>query len=76
MTARLADGVVDDAFEKDDPILEEQVAQGHLALPRVVAVALEHRVGERRFKGHGRVPENQDGTFGFASAAGTGALRV
>ena len=47
MTARLADGVVDHALEEDDPVLEEQVAQGHLPLPRVVAVALELRLRER-----------------------------
>ena len=40
-------GVVDHSLEKDDAVLEEQIAQGHLPLPGVVAVALKRRVGER-----------------------------
>ena len=59
MTARLADGVVDHSFEKDDAILEEQVAQGHLTLSRIIAIALKRRIGERRFKRHGTVLRNQ-----------------
>ena len=45
MTAMFADGVVDHAFEEDDPVLQQQVAQGHLPLPGVVAVALESGLG-------------------------------
>ena len=55
MTVRLADGVVDHPFEEDDAVLEEQVAQGHLPLPGVVAVALELRLGERMLERHGTV---------------------
>ena len=56
MTVRLADGVVDHALEEDDPVLQQQVAQGHLPLPGVVAVALERRLGERMFGEHGDGP--------------------
>ena len=72
---QVGDGVVDHAFEKDDAILEEQVAQGHLPLPRVVAVALEQRIGERRFKnGMGRSLKIKcQSRLGFRLAA-TGSL--
>src|SRR5208337_3402921 len=48
-------GIVDNPLEEDDPVLEEQVAQGHLPLPGVVAVALQRRIRERIVKGHGTV---------------------
>ena len=75
MTARLADGVVDDALEEDDAVLEQQVAQGHLPLPGVVAVALEHRVGERVFERHGGGPRLRDPRPG-RSAARSGRVAV
>ena len=53
---QVGDGVVDHAFEEDDPVLQEQVAQGHLPLPGVVAVALERRRGERVVRHHGDGP--------------------
>src|SRR5262249_20255859 len=34
------------------------VAERHLALARVVAIALEERVGERKFARHGAVPRS------------------
>jgi hypothetical protein len=52
-------GVVDDPLEKHDAIFEEHIAQGHLALPRVVAIALELRVDKRRLQRHGTVLRNQ-----------------
>ena len=41
MTAWLATASLIDAFQEDDPVLQQQVAEGHLPLAVVVAVALE-----------------------------------
>src|SRR2546421_309900 len=46
--------VVDDALQEDDAVLEQEVAQRHLPLPRVVAIALEPRLGEMVFETHER----------------------
>ena len=45
-------GVVDHPLQEDDPVFQEQIAQGHLPLPRIVAVTLERRLGERVFEMH------------------------
>ena len=42
-------GVVDHAFEEDDPVFQQHVAQRHLPLAGHVAVALEPRRVERMF---------------------------
>ena len=52
-------GVVDHPFEEDDAVLEEQVAEGHLALPRVVAIALEQSGRRAEVRRHGTVLRNQ-----------------
>ena len=59
MTVDIGRGVVDDSFEKHDSVFEEQIAEGHLALSRIIAIALKHRFGQWRLNRHGTVPRKQ-----------------
>ena len=78
MTARLAAASLIDPFEKDDAVLQEQIAQGHLPLAGVVAIALESRIRERMVERHGTVLRDHHPGEGWASSAdrshGPGAL--
>ncbi len=70
---KVGHGVVDHPFEKDDAILEEQVAECHLALSRIVAIALKRRIGERVFKRHGTILRNQGPVDGGHALSGIGS---